>query len=422
MSSRCDGKIDCKDGSDERCCSSDSALNETILEANQTECSYQDCLRLKMFPCTGENSNNVCLDYKKIADGVNDCFNNCDENWSVCDKNFFPVCENNCFECKNGIKVSMSWNWNTFIDSSVADFGAGVCNGVDNCGDGGSDETCCPVYTSLKYDLILDGFRYEENVCDAEKLSESCDFVCNGWKGNNLCLQKSMVQDSINHCSNKCDEIGFNDGSYHVNICENGDYFECDNKYELVMKSKVCDGFYDCSDGSDEKDHCCAQKRDRNSLFWRRCSFKECERRGRFKCAGLGSNGKCLSTDVIYDGKNDCGNGCDELSDICEHAVQGNSSAKVSFDEKKSSPRNLETTTELNMEPAFLENPERHHSGEEGEEDVDYLDEIAMGQDILAQQLSMENSLKFVSVFETYHDYGDFNLKLAKIDEDKENS
>jgi len=59
----------------------------------------------------------------------------------------------------------MSWNWNSYVDSSVADFGAGVCNGEDNCGDG-SDEVCCPEYSSLKYDFILEGYRYTRNSCN----------------------------------------------------------------------------------------------------------------------------------------------------------------------------------------------------------------------------------------------------------------
>ena len=77
----------------------------------------------------------------------------------------------------------------------------------------------------------------------------------------------------------------------------------------------VCDGTVDCSDRSDEKRSCCAKRSDMNSGLWASCTFDECEARGRFKCEGEeshGSNGKCLSRDMVFDGKNDCGNACDE--------------------------------------------------------------------------------------------------------------
>ena len=53
------------------------------------------------------------------------------------------------------------------------------------------------------------------------------------------------------------------------------------------------------------------------------------------------------------------------------------------------------------------------------ENNLDYLEEVAFGSDMLAQQSLMENSMDFSNLYDSFGSYADFKLESKKKDEDR---
>lgn len=78
--------------------------------------------------------------------------------------------------------------------------------------------------------------------------------------------------------------------------CEDNQ-FQCKNK-KCIPVSYLCDGFEDCSDGSDEVTETCSQL--------------TCPP-GQFRC----NNGRCLPLSYVCDAQDDCGDASDEPYETC---------------------------------------------------------------------------------------------------------
>lgn len=176
-----------------------------------------------------------------------DCLNKVDKK-EICKE--FSVCKPNQFKCK-----SSSSYFAHCVDSRA------VCNGVRDCDDNSDEEEC--------------------------RSCGSLEFPCIQNKTKSICIPNTKVCNGENDCFNGIEE----DEKFCSKYCHSDDKFKCDDMgHTCILKKYTCDGYYQCSDGSDEKNCVPCSESDIN-----------CE-------AELG-NEICATK---CDGKKECKNGIDE--------------------------------------------------------------------------------------------------------------
>ncbi|KAF0304339.1 Low-density lipoprotein receptor-related protein 2 [Amphibalanus amphitrite] len=263
----CDGKDDCRDGSDE-------------LEENCHPCGATE------FQC----SNKRCIPERWLCDFTNDCGDNSDEEPGMC-KNRYRECSESEFRCANEKCIPNRWRCdhdNDCDDNSdeeqCADFkcqpgqfqcASGHCIGSKFRCDGGRD--CHDLSDELGCPPRFPGGRF----CPEDQFQ--CD--------NHLCVRKRDVCDGRDDCWDGSDE---RDCQSHE--CEGLHRFRCDNG-RCVPRFKLCDKKDDCGDGSDENDLTVCSDRHRFCRY------------GEFRCA----NGQCVDRAKLCDHSDDCGDHSDEL-------------------------------------------------------------------------------------------------------------
>uniref|UniRef100_A0A182W103 Basement membrane-specific heparan sulfate proteoglycan core protein n=1 Tax=Anopheles minimus TaxID=112268 RepID=A0A182W103_9DIPT len=280
-SRRCDHRVDCSDGSDERDC------RPTACRADEWKCHDGQC---------------ILLDQR--CNRRYDCADRSDE--MSCNR-----CGPNKFRCENGPCIAMTLK----------------CNGRVDCPFDTSDELDCTdefQYVTPPYDqLNLRTYPDDQTI----KESNEVVFQCRDegpmhakvkWvRGNGLPLppgsrdmngRLEIPMIRFDHSGEYvCEAVGYSQGTpgsrkpvyltverYNYQrppsacatneaTCMNGD---------CILKTQICDGNRDCSDGSDETG----------------CSpYQQCEP-NQFKCR----NSKCVLNTWLCDGEQDCGDGSDE--------------------------------------------------------------------------------------------------------------
>ncbi|TWW66523.1 Low-density lipoprotein receptor-related protein 2 [Takifugu flavidus] len=322
----CDGRTDCPDGSDEGNCPS-VLLSTAPKEALQCQRSAKLC-----------DDGKECVLFSHVCDGETDCLDGSDElrcpetckpgefqcsygktcipQAQVCDGR--PQCRDQSDEV-NCIRPPRSCEFRC-ADGSRCIPKKFVCDEERDCPDGTDEVGCVPVRAGttastctspsflcpntskcISQQQLCDGHRDCPDGVDELNCVVVCrnqdDFLC---ADGTMCILRMKVCDGHVHCPDGSDEklcrselssaFGFSPTVTRLR-CRSG-FKPCNDGLECVMYTHVCDGEYDCRDGSDEKG--CAS---------------HCEA-AQFQCA---HGNRCIPQGQVCDGKSDCQDRSDEL-------------------------------------------------------------------------------------------------------------
>ncbi|WP_330925729.1 hypothetical protein [Candidatus Sororendozoicomonas aggregata] len=327
---RCDGQVDCVDGSDER------ASGATA-------------------PCFRCKQGNPVLSEMR-CNGVKDCdyasderAGDCCENWTLqsngnrlCHKKGDPGTK--FYVCQNGQTIKAAWRCDGVVhcigvipsDERVSGANPAcfrcqnariiknnhlICNGEDDCGDN-SDESDC--FHCKNGDRVRSEMRCDDHQDCADNSDE---LLCHSFDCSNgqETIEIEYYCDGMGHCSDGSDEQA-------QNCCENPELlvngttglcikkghpditlFVCQNR-KTIRPEFHCNGYTECSDMSDEQPQDCCENPER----WVKGTTGLCNKKGNpgaelYVC----QNGRTTRPEFHCNGYNDCGDGSDEQASKC---------------------------------------------------------------------------------------------------------
>nr|BDQ29913.1 very low density lipoprotein receptor c3 [Scyliorhinus torazame] len=266
---QCDGKADCKDGSDE----APDVCHTQICHMNEISCG---------------SGSLQCIPVNWKCDGEKDCITGSDE--ENCGGNL--TCSSREFTCSSGNCISRAF----------------MCNGEDDCGDGSDERDCAPPICHPHEFQCNNSCRCipMDWVCDAnadcadqsDELPDRCGHII---PPPVTCSPGDVPCDSGECIHSKwyCDgDTDCKDGSDEVNCpprkCNPGN-FQCGDG-SCIPGNKICNGFWDCTDGSDEG-----------------ICKSECTGLNDFKC----QSGECINVSLVCNRHPDCMDQSDESLKEC---------------------------------------------------------------------------------------------------------
>ncbi|XP_075985090.1 putative vitellogenin receptor yl [Anticarsia gemmatalis] len=330
---KCNGVADCPLGEDEEgcpvveptdICGPDEVFcnNKCLNKRTTTMCDGKPIDPEEHSPCIVTEyqcaNSSICISRSLLCDGSTDCPRADDELSSECDT---FTCFDTEFMCTSGSCIASSW----------------LCDGDLDCSDG-SDEidcehtTCRPgnfrcrsrecIELSKRCDGHQDCFDFsdeedcdEETIVDVTEVEPRCgfgEFACE--HNTSICLPHSARCNMKTECPGGSDEAGCEKRCAPLGL------FACEQELQCVSLHRVCNGYRDCADGSDETPDACGRV-NRTSVLYPAHSSGPCI--DAFRCR----NGQCVEWTQLCDNRTDCVDGSDEgglcltscISDKCSY-------------------------------------------------------------------------------------------------------